>query len=408
VTDRRTGPLAGRRLLVLGAGHFQLAPIRCAQELGATVVAIDYVPGNPGHQIADISEVASTVELEAVLAVARRHAVDGVMTYASDVSVPAVAFVAEQLGLPGNPFAAAQALQRKDLFRALQRDIGLPHPSFASGTSPEALAAALAREGVPFPVLVKPADSSGSKGQMAASDPGGLAAAFAHARPFSRCGAVVAETLLERDLPELDGDALVQGGKLVFAHYGHNHFASPGPPWIPAGEAFPGFYGEAVIRELDRQLQLVVDRLGIRTGCLNFDGLVSHGAVHLLEVALRNGGYLVPDAIQLSTGFDIRRAAVLAAFGIDAPVPFLHAPDPGPAMTYAIQTARSGTLRGVKLDPAIAPHVVRQDLFVPVGGRVKPYTRGDYLVGMLLLRPPAGMLRRLMDDIARYVSVEVD
>ena len=186
----------------------------------------------------------------------------------------------------------------------------------------------MGREGVPFPVLVKPADSSGSKGQMLAPDPSVLPAAFAHARPFSRCGVVVAESILARDLPELDGDALVQSGRLVFAHYGHNYFAVPGPVWVPAGETFPGFFGETVIGELDRQLQAIVDRVGVRTGCLNFDGLVSNGAVHLLEVALRNGGYLVPDAIQLSTGFDLLRAAVLAACGIDVPVPYLHAPTP--------------------------------------------------------------------------------
>ena len=78
-------------------------------------------------------------------------------------------------------------------------------------------------------------------------------------------------------------------------------------------------------------------------------------------------------------------------------------------MTYAIQTARSGVLRGIRLDPTVAPHVVRQDLFVEPGGAVRSYTRGDYLVGMLLLRPPdGGTLRRLMDEIPRYVTVDVD
>ena len=114
-------------------------------------MAIDYLPDNPGHRVADISEVVSTVDLEAVLAVARRHAVDAVMTYASDVSVPAVAFVAERLGLPGNPLGAARVLQRKDLFRALQRDMGLPHPPFAAGADPEALTPPWAGRASRFP-----------------------------------------------------------------------------------------------------------------------------------------------------------------------------------------------------------------------------------------------------------------
>ena len=61
--------------------------------------------------------------------------------------------------------------------------------------------------------------------------------------------------------------------------------------------------------------------MGVRTGCLNFDGLVSNGAVHLLEVALRNGGYLVPDAIRLSTGFDLSGPPSWRRAGSTCPFP---------------------------------------------------------------------------------------
>src|SRR5436190_13344602 len=107
-------PLTSARLFVLGAGAYQLPVIRRALDLGCHVVVADYRPDNPGHRLASASEIVSTVDRDAILDVARRHAVDGVLTYGSDVSVPSVAYVAERLGLPGNPYETAALLQRKD------------------------------------------------------------------------------------------------------------------------------------------------------------------------------------------------------------------------------------------------------------------------------------------------------
>src|SRR5438552_1526548 len=110
-----------KRVLVLGAGPYQVPVIRRALDLGCYVVVADHTPANPGHRLASASEIVSTVDHEAILDVARRHAADGVLTYGSDVSAPAVAYVSERLGLPGNPYETAALLQRKDRIRELQQ-----------------------------------------------------------------------------------------------------------------------------------------------------------------------------------------------------------------------------------------------------------------------------------------------
>src|SRR5258706_11330826 len=108
-------PFAGRRILVLGAGPFQIPVIERAIELGCQVVTADYLPRNPGHRLGVESWNVSTVDKESVLEMARQTHIDGVLTYGSDVSTPTVAFVAEALGLPGHPPRTAALLQRKDL-----------------------------------------------------------------------------------------------------------------------------------------------------------------------------------------------------------------------------------------------------------------------------------------------------
>jgi biotin carboxylase len=164
-----------RRLLMLGAAPMQVPAIRYAKGRGLHVITCDYRPDNPGHQWADESHNVSTTDADAVLALARERRVDGVVAYASDPAAPTAAFVAGRLGLPTNPYGAVLTLARKDRFRAHLHAHGFRCPAFAAVGDAAEAAAALPRLGLP--VVVKPIDSSGSKGVTVVRDPSGVGAA---------------------------------------------------------------------------------------------------------------------------------------------------------------------------------------------------------------------------------------
>jgi formate-dependent phosphoribosylglycinamide formyltransferase (GAR transformylase) len=148
--------------MVLGAGPFQAPLIERAVALGCEVISVDYLPGNVGHRLSHRYVNCSTVDRDGVLAAAREHGVDGICTYSSDVAVPTVAYVAQQLGLPGAPLAAAITMAAKHRFRAFQAQEGLSHPHFVSGTRFAMVADGLSR--LRFPAVFKPVDTSGSRG----------------------------------------------------------------------------------------------------------------------------------------------------------------------------------------------------------------------------------------------------
>ncbi len=402
--------LTGKRLLHLGAGEFQLPAIQAAKALGCFLIVTDNVPGNPGHALADASENASTVDLEACLAVARKHRVDGVMTYGSDVSTPAVAFVAEQLGLPGNPFASASVLQRKDLVRAFQRDHGLNHPAFVVLRAEGSAKASYEEElkSFRFPAVLKPVDSSGSKGVTVVHCAADVPAAIAQAIPFSRKGLAVLEEFLERDLLELDGDIWIKDGKLAFRHYGHNYFSKKHKTMVPVGEIFPGFFPEEICADLDDQFRRVIAGLGLRNGCMNFDGVVSGGRVYLLDVALRNGGNFVPYLIELSSGFNITEAAVCTALGVNYPCASQTAKEPRAVASFVVNAAHAGEFLGLELSPEVRDFLFEERLFVQPGTQVLPFTRGDRALGILIFKfPDLAVMRQIMDRIEDLVQVQV-
>ncbi len=396
----------GRRLLHLGGAEFQIPAIECAKSLGCFVITADNQPENPGHRLADLYVNVSTVDKEAILAVARQHRIDGIMTYGSDVAAPTVSYVSETLGLPGNPLAAATVLQRKDLFRAFQRELGLPHPEFVSvSTAAEAQAAYQLLSGA---VVVKAADSSGSKGLSVIHDKQEAATAFQRAGSFSRCGIVVLERFLTPDMFELDGDVLVKNGKLAFRHYGHNYFTKRNKSFAPCGEIFPGFFGADISEQLDEQLQKVITALNICTGCMNFDAIVSAGRVHLLEIGLRNGGNYVPHLIYLSTGYDLTRAAVLSALGADVRCDRLSVPDALPVASYILNSDIEGRFEGFDISPAIEKFVVGSRLFCEIDSHVLPFTRGDRALGIVFLKfPDRETMSRITEEIEQHISLRV-
>src|SRR4029077_14033825 len=136
--------------------------IRRAQELGLRVVAVDRNGAAPGLQAADVGEVVDFQDVDGVIEVARRFAVDGALTVSADRAVPVVAAVAEALGLPGIGTQTAHLMTHKVAMRRKLSQGGVPQPRFAAVRARRE--AAPAAETVGFPAVLKPADSGGQRG----------------------------------------------------------------------------------------------------------------------------------------------------------------------------------------------------------------------------------------------------
>jgi len=149
-----------RTVLFIGAGRSQWRAIARIRELGVHVVAVDGNADGPGLKLADIGVAVDFTDVDAVAAVGRRHAVDGVMTFASDRAVPIVAAVAEQLCLPGIGSEAAYRATNKIAMRRAFAEHGVPQPRFTAlpGTR---ITTAVRKIG--FPAVLKPADSAGQR-----------------------------------------------------------------------------------------------------------------------------------------------------------------------------------------------------------------------------------------------------
>ncbi|MBR0159700.1 MAG: carbamoyl-phosphate-synthetase, partial [Oscillospiraceae bacterium] len=197
-----------RKLLLLGGSAQQIVAIETAKRLGYETVLCDFLSDNPGQHHADHFYLVSTTEKEAVLEVARREHVDGVLAYASDPAAPTAAYVAEKLGLPGSPYASVEILCSKDKFRAFLAEHGFCTPK-ARGYDRIADAQRDLENGVfRFPVMAKPVDSSGSKGVVRIDGTDRLAEQLDYSMSFSRGKRIVVEEYVEKFGYQIAGDGL--------------------------------------------------------------------------------------------------------------------------------------------------------------------------------------------------------
>ena len=91
-----------KKIMILGASVLQLPAIQQAKKMGLKVVAVDMDSNAIGFKEADIEvEVISTIDISAVVACAKKHRIDAVMTLASDMPIRTVAAVSKELNLIG-------------------------------------------------------------------------------------------------------------------------------------------------------------------------------------------------------------------------------------------------------------------------------------------------------------------
>ena len=371
------------------------------------MILCDYLPGNPGRSHADEFHNVSTTDMESVLALAREREIDYIMAYATDPATPTAAHVAETLGLPGNSRESIRKLSDKVAFRGLMRECGLRIPRFLSLCEPQNSPDDIG--GLQLPVIVKPVDSSGSKGITKITRAADFPAAAAHALAFSRSKRIIVEEFFDSDGGDLHGDGFVVDGELVFSLLGDHIYHSAANPFNPTGTCWPSRSPEAVVREINRQVQQIITASGYKNGPINIEARINGaGELSIMEVGPRNGGHFVPQAIGYASGFNLVDAALSMMngkpmIGGDA------ARATRPAAYCALHSDTAGTLKRLAIGEPLTPFVKEFHQYKQPGDAVRPFMGANDALGVLILQfPGMDRMHHCMDNIGSYVTIETE
>lgn len=382
-----------KKILFLGGAPTQIPPLKYAREQGHYVITCDYLPENPGHKLADEYHNVSTTDKEAVLKLAEQLKIDGIVAYASDPAAPTAAYVAEKMGLPGNPYKSVEILARKDLFRAFLAENGFNVPRSQSFYTLDEAKAWLDEIGVP--AFIKPVDSSGSKGVTNLKNKDHLAEAFQHALQFSREKKVVVEEAIVRSGHQVAGDGFIVDGELVFRCWADENFDDLCNGLVPIGQSFPTSHPKEWLDIAHAESQRLLTLLGMKTGALNFDFLFDQdGKFYFLELGPRNGGCQIPEVIRYSTGVDLIKYTVDAAIGLDCSS-LSMTPSKGYWSSYMLHSLQDGVFKEIYLSDRAKKYIVEQDIYVKPGDKVFKFSGSHHTLGTMILQ--YSTLEEMMD-----------
>ena len=375
-----------KRLMMLGGSLQQVCAIDAAKSMGHHVILVDYLPDNPGRAHADEWYDASTTDLDAVLSLASRLDIDGIVAYASDPAAPTAAYVAEKLGLPGSPYESVKLLTQKDLFREFLVQNGFNSPRAVSFTTHEELAAKIAE--LSFPTMVKPVDSSGSKGVVKVEYLSQLEEATSEALSYSRSGRGIAEEFIVKKGYQVSGDGFSVDGKLVFTSYGNELYSGNGTrDYVALGEFWPSLLTDAQKNKIDSELQRLITALGMGTTAYNIEVILDKDDnVYVLELGPRSGGSYIPQLIRYATGVDLIPYVIKGALGEDCSM-LERKETSGFFSNYMILSTKSGSFDGLWFDPTFErENLLEVHCTASKGDEVHAYQNTTHSLGTILFR----------------------
>lgn len=398
-----------KKILLLGGSAQQVVAIETAKRLGYYTVLCDFLSDNPGQNIADKFYLISTTDKDKVLEVAQKEQVDGVLAYASDPAAPTAAYVAEKMGLPTNPYDSVEILCNKDKFRAFLKEHDFCTPEAKGYTDINEALMDIQKGYFKYPIIVKPVDSSGSKGVGRINSFEQAEELLKYAMSYSRGHRIIVEEFVEQYGYQVAGDGLSVDGELVFRYFANDHFdARCKNPFVPVAASFPYNMPEDVQDKIHATIQRLLILLKMRTSTYNFDIRIDKDYnVYLMEVAPRNGGNYIPQAIYHATGVDLVECSIRAAMNEKIQIPSQIQPK-GYWAYYAVHSLEDGILKRVNIDSDVAnKHIVENHLVVKQGDKIHSFVGANSTLGILVMKfESLSQMLTMIEDADSWIRIE--
>ena len=290
--------LKGKRLLILGGMRISCEIVRTARRMGVYTLVADYntIENSPGKQIADEAVDLSVIDVDAVVNYVKNNNIDGVFVGFNDMLLPYYAEICEKAGLPCyGTKEQFDTLIAKDQYKALCRQFGVP-------TIPEY---SIDDENIKYPVLVKPVDSSGSRGITICHNRQELEAAVEVGKKASKTEKVLIERYM--DGREVTVFWTFQNGNyylsaLANRHVKHNQGNDVIP--LPVGYTFPSVYLPKYRKEVEENCKRMFSHLGIKDGMMFMQCKVEDGTCYLYDLGFRPTGSLEYKILKRVCGYD--------------------------------------------------------------------------------------------------------
>ncbi|WPR77833.1 ATP-grasp domain-containing protein [Algoriphagus sp. NG3] len=298
--------------IVLGGTAPHIALLENLKDRGYYTVLIDYYENPFAKQIADQHLQESTLDKEKVLQIAIELEAKLVISTSIDQANITACYVSEKLGL-SLPYSYETSLKVTDkgTMKGIMKRYGIP-------TSKHVLVGCYSdfeNSDLSFPIVVKPADATGSKGVRKASNIQQVKKYLQEAIVISRSKKAVIE---EYNLGvEVQADFFIQKGipHLIMLREKNRLVLKEDAVLQSIGSTIPVHLSQEAIVKIKHVADQLTSVFNLDTTSLFVQLNVNGNDIKVIEFACRIGGGLSYKMIKLITGFDILDATIDSFLG---------------------------------------------------------------------------------------------
>ena len=306
----------GKKLLVLAGNNVHEKVVKAAKSLGVYTIVTDYLPpeNSPAKLIADEYWMLSTGDIDAVVEKCREEKVDGVLSFCIDTVQFHYQAICEKLGVPCyGTKTQFEIMTNKRLFKDFCKTHGV-------GVIPEYSLEDIEKDSVTYPVLIKPTDSRGSRGQTICYAKEEIASAIAFAKKESKDGGFLIERYMQgQGIQDMSFAYIVIGGTPFLLKIGDRYLGAKedGLDKQQMATVLPSHYAEEYRMSIEPNVIRMIKSLGMQFGPIFMQGFYEKGQVYMYDPGLRFPGSDFDVVLKEATGFDSMTSFVKFALSGD-------------------------------------------------------------------------------------------
>lgn len=298
-----------KKLAILGATYLQKPLVEKAISMGIETHCFAWDNDEAiCKYLADHFYPISVLDKDAILKVCKDINIDGITTIATDICIPTISFVADNMNLVSNSLESSVLSTNKAKMREAFNINKVNSPKFFVISSLDEYD----WNNITFPIIVKPTDRSGSRGVSKINERSQLKSAFERALEQSIEKKVIIEEYINGK--EVSIETISWKGKHYILAI-TDKITTEAPHFVELEHHQPANISELILKNLEVQVLRALDSLKIQYGAGHSEfKILESGEVVAVEVASRMGGdFIGSHLVPLSTGYDFLKGVINVA-----------------------------------------------------------------------------------------------
>lgn len=302
----KIGGLVLKKLLIVGANPETISLIEKAKLMGIKTYVTDYNKMTYAKKFADVACDVDGMDVDGLVSLVKKENIDAVLVGVAEALIPTYCKVCEVLDYPC--FASMDQFEimiSKDNFKDTCRKYNVPVvPEYSLEDVDK----------IEYPVIVKPVDSSSSKGISICHNRQELDKAIEKALSFSFKKKVLIEKYM--DGLEVIIYYVIQDGNPIMVAMCDRYTSKEqkGITQLPSAYIFPSKHIERYKAEVDEHVKDMLRGMHVQNGVLFLQSFIENGSVYIYEPGFRLNGAQEHMIVSELTGIDAKELLINYAF----------------------------------------------------------------------------------------------